>query len=371
MPRQMSPIGQFILQRALDAVIRDRPPPRHEVLSDAYSQQMGWQAEMGHGMDPRWAREYAQRQADWLYSGGQPEPPPPSIDEQVDGLAGQMFGQNYTPEGQRLAGELSGELRAIQGENLRPDQRTEAMQQWMDKAQRSRLQDHVVKPPTPDEIAQQYAWTDPQSGRRFWLTRRGEGYSVDPLDEKIEDKTADQNIATMSAVDYFSQKGVYEKEFNESKAMLEAAMPIPEDGGDPKQASKEAIKKDMLERFKAKQEFLRSLASDNLSLDEKEEPAPKKTGKSSSAAMDGGRIQWAQQMLQGAQQDPAAFDSEEGQRVLAEAESILDPSTGDPELDAQFDAISNLPQPKTQAEYDALPKGTRYIHPTLGPMEKQ
>jgi hypothetical protein len=38
---------------------------------------------------------------------------------------------------------------------------------------------------------------------------------------------------------------------------------------------------------------------------------------------------------------------------------------------AQPPAAGAVAQPKTKAEYDALPKGTPYIHPTLGPKVKQ
>ena len=62
-----------------------------------------------------------------------------------------MFGQNqFTPEGQKLVGELSGELRAIeaQRDGLRPEAYNELLNQWLDKAEGAGLGSMLAPPPT-------------------------------------------------------------------------------------------------------------------------------------------------------------------------------------------------------------------------------
>lgn len=86
------------------------------------------------------------------------------FEEQVAGIREEMSNAPLSPEGQRVWGELSGELRSIeaQRDSLRLPQYNQAIAQWIDKAKRSNLSSMIKPPPTANDIlSQQY---DPQSG---------------------------------------------------------------------------------------------------------------------------------------------------------------------------------------------------------------
>lgn len=76
---------------------------------------------------------------------------------QVEGRVAEvrgMLNQNqYTPEGQKILGDLSGELRAIeaQRDQIRPKEYNALLHKWLDKAERAGLEKFVAKPPTVDD----------------------------------------------------------------------------------------------------------------------------------------------------------------------------------------------------------------------------
>jgi hypothetical protein len=72
------------------------------------------------------------------------------IDDQASRIQEEMAEANLTPEGKRIWGELSGNLRAIQSQRsgLRPQQYSQAMQQFFDKYQKSNLDAYRTEPPT-------------------------------------------------------------------------------------------------------------------------------------------------------------------------------------------------------------------------------
>ncbi|MEO1615068.1 MAG: hypothetical protein AAFV88_04410 [Planctomycetota bacterium] len=129
---------------------RDSQPTDIDVLRERFALEQAERGEAG-GLLPH-------QRGEWLAKSTG------LFEDQVAGLRETIANAPLTEEGKRVWGELSGELRSIEQQRdfLRPDQYNQALGQWLDKAQRSRLDSMVQPSPTAgDVIGQQY---DPQTG---------------------------------------------------------------------------------------------------------------------------------------------------------------------------------------------------------------
>lgn len=117
--------------------------------------------------------------------------------DQLNDEAGKVLAElrkaNLDPEGVRHLHKLSGELRAIQSEALRPAQRQQALGEWFSRLERENINQYEQQTPTPDEEWQQKTRTD-EFGRVYGLDRNGTWRKIgDPPPRPLTREEIEQN----------------------------------------------------------------------------------------------------------------------------------------------------------------------------------
>lgn len=190
---------------------------------------------------------------------------------QVEGRVAEvrgMLNQNqYTPEGQKILGDLSGELRAIEAQRdaIRPKEYNALLHKWLDKAERAGLEKFVAKPPTVDErISSNFK--DLGTGYGVFLQPDGkmDVREIDP--RKIEDGKArassggrvagNRNLLQMGATDMASDPEMLMKYREDAidDLMTEWEKSNPDATGEAPEPTEEQIEDRTFELFERKKQ---------------------------------------------------------------------------------------------------------------------
>ena len=199
----------------------------------------------------------AQDQRNWVMQNTR------NLEGQVSSIRGTMGGQQYTPEGQVIYGDLMGKLRAIeaQRDTIRPQEYNELLNKWLDDADRSGLDQYVVKPPTIDETMTGN-FKDLETGYGVFLQPDGkmDVREIDP--SKVAAAKGGGGVASMSAADYFADDGKYESaKKRATQSLMDQYAAKNRDNPDAAEPvfSAEQVHEQMLKDFNEHQKFLQGL----------------------------------------------------------------------------------------------------------------
>lgn len=183
------------------------------------------------------------------------------VEGRVADVRGMLAKQQYTPEGQKIYGDLFGALRSIeaQRDTIRPKEYNALLNKWLDNAERSGLEKFVAAPPTIDE----------ELGGRFKDLGTGYGVFMQP-DGKVEVREIDPakiegakgNASSMSAAEYFANDSKYEAGKKKAlQSMQERYLADNPNATSAPSFSAEKIHDQMLKDFNEHQKFLQQLGS--------------------------------------------------------------------------------------------------------------
>jgi len=186
---------------------------------------------------------------------------------QANDVRGMMAQQKYTPQGQKIYGQLSGALRAIeaQRDNLRPAEYSKLLNKWLDDAERAGLDQHIAPPPTVDD----------RLATGFKDLGTGYGAFMQPdgtIDVRvIDDAKVAANKASaagegpeMTAADYFANDTKYEAgKKRVIDAMRQKYMDANPDATTAPEFSADEIHDQMLKEFEQHQQFVQGLRGKN------------------------------------------------------------------------------------------------------------
>jgi hypothetical protein len=103
------------------------------------------------------------------------------------GVAGMetMGQQQLSPEGKQRWGELARDLQNIRAQQgkVRPEQYAQLLREWQQRFNGARLNEKVIREPTPDELWAKHTYVDPATGKKYSLGTRNGNVNIQPLDK--------------------------------------------------------------------------------------------------------------------------------------------------------------------------------------------
>lgn len=188
-----------------------------------------------------------------------------NLEQQVGNVRRMMAQNQFTPEGQKITGELVGALRAIeqQRDTIRPKEYNKLLNKWLENAEKAGLDSFVAPVPTL-ETEMQGRFKDLGNGYGVILQPDGkmEVREIDPT--KIagaKGMGAGVDPTTMSPLDYFKDEGNYESA--RKKAMESLMSRYEADNPDATAVptfDESAVQQEMLREFNTRQQFLKGLS---------------------------------------------------------------------------------------------------------------
>jgi hypothetical protein len=172
-----------------------------------------------------------------------------------------------TPEGQRLLGDLTGKLRAVQKQrlNVRPQQYMELLGQFGEEVARSGLDNHINPPKTIEQQVQEGTHREPVNapdgtfmGYNVWSSVNRNG-STQLVNKFVPHKADDTTAKPATFEQRYQNFDTFNKDYSAVRKELEAAKPPDSEAT----VSHEAVLDAMKQRFEAYQKANGKWTDDN------------------------------------------------------------------------------------------------------------